>query len=857
MERYNILDTKEKLADFDKIVSQYDTISLDTETNGLLLYKTVVIGFSISVNSKSGIYVPILSWVPDESSKKIRRIKGVPHEFMPKGHFINIWSGDVYDERVTPNTFKPPSFITDYLKKWTDKKNIILHNAPFDVNQIYVNFGIDLADQVFMDTTLLAHIINENTPNGLKRVADEWREELGINPHAMANQEQIELKMSVIKNGGKSGHEVWRANPYYLGKYAAADTFLTYGLYEVGMKKFIKDFGEDMLPWLLTEEVMPLCREVVIPMKRKGVYLDTKHFERLRVETSAMLLQLEDEIIKEISPHFDDFSLSESYEDAISNKRLIEAIIKKENLTAPINEKTGKPTLAKGAIKKRYQEDPHWIWGYILGEDEIKYSEAELHKIKSELYHQVYNRRYRFNIGSDAHLRWLFFDKLGMKKDGHPTTDSGALSVKADILKDLMLDKFPWVIKLMTFKRLRKFYTSYILPALELNIDGYLYMDFRQNGTTSGRFSCSGGFNLQTLPRVEEIDICPNCGSSHVVIDKPIDLFCHITCSDCGHAQQYVICPSAIKEGFITPPGYKIVNADFSSLEPRCFAFMSGDDKLKQVYWDNLDLYSKVYCDMEGIEYKDLKKSGMKKERNLIKPVVLGIPYGARGPQVANLMGLLKSNGRLNVDLGWTKRNQYLNTYAALRVYMDKQDLDAISKGHTSSLIGRRRHFKHAPFIYLMLSQMGMTVDEFLDFQKRRLERPNVNSMMNKERLQIFCDKFKYKYDDVVEKGAWSYVRGFLRNELNNSKNQPIQALAAHITNRAMLETTRLYKEKGVDGYVCIQVHDEIGCYVKEEQSELGADLLRQGMEHNKYAKMIDVPMIADPIICDNIKEAK
>ena len=38
-----------------------------------------------------------------------------------------------------------------------------------------------------------------------------------------------------------------------------------------------------------------------------------------------------------------------------------------------------------------------------------------------------------------------------MKKDGHPTTDSGALSVKADILKDLMLDKFPWVIKLMTF----------------------------------------------------------------------------------------------------------------------------------------------------------------------------------------------------------------------------------------------------------------------------------------------------------------------------------------------------------------------------------------------------------------------
>ena len=53
---------------------------------------------------------------------------------------------------------------------------------------------------------------------------------------------------------------------------------------------------------------------------------------------------------------------------------------------------------------------------------------------------------------------------------------------------------------------------------------------------------------------------------------------------------------------------------------------MSGDNKLKEVYWSNLDLYSKVHCDMEGIPYVDLKKAGMKKERNAIKPVALGIP---------------------------------------------------------------------------------------------------------------------------------------------------------------------------------------------------------------------------------------
>ena len=65
-----------------------------------------------------------------------------------------------------------------------------------------------------MDTSLLSHIINENSSNALKRIADEWRDDLGINPHALANQEQKELDQSMI---GKGGHY-----PFYLGKYACA-----------------------------------------------------------------------------------------------------------------------------------------------------------------------------------------------------------------------------------------------------------------------------------------------------------------------------------------------------------------------------------------------------------------------------------------------------------------------------------------------------------------------------------------------------------------------------------------------------------------------------------------------------------
>ena len=853
--KYYIADTKDKLEELDEIFKDKELLSVDTETNGLLLYKTTIIGFSISFDSHSGYYVPLLTWVPDDTSIKKRKIKGTTYDSFMDGCFECVWTGVSYPESITPDKYQPPQFIIDYLRKWTVGKNLLMHNAPFDVNQIYINYGIDLAPYVFMDTSLLSHIINENSSNALKRIADEWREELGINPHAMANQEQRELYDSILKNGGKGG-QVWRANPYYLGKYACADTFLTFGVYEVGMEKFVEEFGEKGLEWLLKDEVMPLCREVVIPMKRRGVYIDESYFSKVLKETSGKMLELEDEVIEEITPLLESFNLGESMDEAVSRQRLVKAVVAREGLALPNNKRTGKPTMGKTDIKRAYQQDPHWVWGWMLGEDELKYSEEELSNLKKVLYINATGKRHRFNIGSDAHLRWLFIDKLEMKGEDLPKTESGLPSVKAEVLEEHMLKDFPWVIKLLTWKKLRKLNNTYVLPAVELNINGYLYMDFRQNGTTSGRFSCSGGFNLQTLPRVEELDKCNKCGSSNITIDKPIELLANVKCSDCGHVEEMVLCPSAIKAGFIAPPGYKIVNADFSSLEPRCFAYMSGDNKLKQVYWDNLDLYSKVHCDMEGIPYIDLKKAGMKKERNAIKPVALGIPYGARGPQVANLMGLYNGD-RLDVQLGWEKLNLYLDTYSDLRKYMDARELEAIHKGEVSSLVGRKRHFKFTQYIYLLTRKIGITVTEFLDMPRKKLSRINPLPGLGKRELEDFCKKFKIPYETVEEKDYWAMVRGLFKGEMNNAKNFPIQALAAHITNKSMLDTQRMINEAGIDGWVCLQIHDEVGCYIPDEHAELGAQFLRKGMEENNYSKLIDIPMIADPLICDNLKDAK
>jgi DNA polymerase I-like protein with 3'-5' exonuclease and polymerase domains len=904
--KYNYINSMELIQKVDKMMitdgkQNYELVSIDTETNGLRHKIASVIGFSWSVDDQKGWYLPLVEWIPDESSLKTVTKNKKKYEAFMDGHFRCVWTGKTYPEFFKPHEYEMPEFIPALIIRWFKGTRDIYHNAPFDVNHLHEITGVDLCDEVFADTALLSHILNENSPNGLKETASEWKEELGINPHQMANQEQKELGESVIRNGGDvtpSGKPktVWRAEPEFMCKYACSDTFLTYGVFKVGIQKFIQRFGEDMLDWFFTKEVMPLCREVVIPMKRKGVYIDVPHFQKAAKETAQKLLDLEDAVIESVKDHLPHFTIGKSLDEAISNQRLVKRIIEIEGKSIPtkLDKKTGKykETLAKGVVKKVYQEDPHWIWGYILGEDEIAYSDEKLLAIKKQLYLEVEGRRYRFNPGSDNHLRWLFCDRLGYSKTDLPQTDSATKdnpipSMAADVLTEFILPDHPWIANILKFKKLRKLHSGYMLPALNLNIDGWLYMDMRQNGTKSGRFACSGGFNLQTLPKIdaemEAKEECPKCKSNNTAVHQEISALADVTCNDCGHVQVGVVCPSVIKKGFIAPPGFKIVNADYSSLEPRCFAFVSGDDKLKEVYWNGLDLYSKVYCDMYDDENQysahpdadNFLKKLNKAARTGVKPIVLGIPYGANKYQVAQLLDAyveVKKDGKLvkfpDTARGQATIDQYLGTYKDLQKYMEKCEIDCLTKGYVETLIGRRRHFMYAPKIYRFLVTKRIKVEEIIEASSNQLKKHttkfvsangNMISLTEGE-LKALISDMGLPYKNCVNKGYWLYVKNLLKADLNNSKNHPIQGLAGHITNKGMLETTRLFKQNNIPldvGWVCLQIHDEIMTYVREDMSQLGADCLQSGMEKNEFTALLDIDMIAEPEICDCVMEAK
>lgn len=885
--KYLIADTKEKLELADEYLMDGDEprVSLrayDTETNGLHIKRNVIIGFSFSNDPKSGIYVPLLKWIPDTSIQKTRTIDKVKYEVYPNGKFADVWNvAATYDEEVTPQQYRPPKFILDYIRRWTKDVKLIMHNAPFDCNMTMANWGLDLKDQVLCDTLLLKHFIDENTSMGLKETADLWSDLLGFSAKKEAKQEQEEMGRSVIENGGDftgRNKHIWRADLGVLGKYGMADTALTYGVFEAGIQELENGYEPYHFELFFEEEIMPVCREVIIPMIYKGVYIDVEHFAKMRKETQKVLEEYEDRIIEMITPYLDNFSLGKSMEEAVSEQAFVKYLIDYEGLEMPqkYDKKTGthKATIAKTEVKKAYQKEPHHVWGYIMGEQELPYSDKEIKRMKQELYEQREGRKHRFNVKSRDHLRWLLFDKLGTDKKSVPQTKSATIknpipSVAAEVLKE-HFGHLEFIPKMLKYFKLYKLYSSYIIPACELNHNGYLHMNIKQAGTKSGRLAISGGFNLQTLPQVEEIDECKACKSKHVETYHRIELLAEVKCNDCGHVDSEILCPSAIKKGFIAPPGYKIVNADYSSLEPRCFAFQSNEPAIKDIYHKNLDFYSQIYSQMEQTEYVDLKKAGMKKERDMIKPVGLGICYGAKAGQVANLMGLKKTvvdryTGEpkeiLDMDAGREKLDRYLNAFPNLEKYMLECELEAIEQGYVETIVGRRRHFQWVPFIVKeILNPKGIPYQDFLETSTKTLNKADVEELGLWETDLVEFSKFRgLSPRQLKEKGNWnwSYVKGLLKNELNNAKNHKIQGLAAHITNQAMLEVTRAMKNNGVDGYVNVNVHDEVTLYVREDQVDKGCELLQYNMEKNRATALVDIPMVAAPIVANTLKEAK
>jgi len=737
-------------------ILDHEVIAVDTETTSLNPRTGKIVGWSISGAEGEGYYFPTLIY--NTSTDQLEQAK-------VKGH-------SSHDISIT------------LIKRLVGKK-LVMHNASFDCRYIENYFGIDLLPSLWIETQLLVHTVQEDgafgygNPFGLKSIAIMNQERLGLDMEEEANKEQLELKESIHANGGKTtkeNFEIWKADLEILSKYASADTDLTLRIANLYLPTLKEEGLEE---FFFEEEVMPLYKEVTVPMEKAGVALD---IELLRQTDKEIQIEIEknkqivlDSLLEQRPAKA--WVLNKARETFPVSHRgtFAQKLVDYFNIPLPKSEKTGKYSITKASLEAMGGN----LFGGTLPKkviDIIEFlksgEESHLENVKVDLISILLwkekNDGVSINIQSKMHLGEIVFKYLG--ETPQTQTDTGKAKFDMSMLKELA-KKYEWAENLRVYNKLVKIKSTYIDRFLDAEEGGRYYFYYKQNGTVSGRY----GSDAQQLPKpMEEGD------------DAPIVM--HYT--------------NLVRKFMIAGNGRKFIDCDYTSLEPHVFASVSQEEGIQEIFNNGEDFYSKIAIRTENI--KDVSAS--KKDDNYLgkvyparrqkaKAYSLGIPYGMSGYALAMNLDIPKKEAQNLVD-------GYLGGFPKLAKWMKESREFACEHGYIKNKIGRIRHLPNLKKIH----------DAFQD--------GIMNWKFKKELEQ------KYGSERVM-----NWYRDY-KNGRNNCINFQIQSLAAGIVNRSAININRELKRRGIDGWVCAQIHDQLVIEVPDEHADECREMVQYEMEN-------------------------
>ena len=750
-------------------IQESEVIAVDTETSGLNPRKDIIVGWSISGDEGIGFYIPTQVWNFEAGELQLQTIDSTSTETISKN-----------------------------LLKALKGKKLVFHNASFDIQFIKNYFGIDLVDYVWVDTGLLVHTVYEEgafgfgNPFGLKSIAIMNQEALGLNVEEAANQEQIELKESIKNNGGsvtKESFEIYKADLGILSKYASADTDLTLRICNLYLDKLR---AEGLDKFFFEDEVMPIYREVTIPMESYGVDLDTELIEKVHKEIVEDQKKNKEIVMKSLLaiPEVKEWVVATSMENyPVSHKgNWAQRLVQRYSLPLPKSEKTGKYSLTAKYINELEESK---VKQFLLTGDDSFIEDIEKARISMALWKESNDGDY-INIQSKKHLGEIVFGYMGIEpKVAGANTKSGRAKFDMDMVEELA-KTYPWAENLRIYNKLLKIKSTYVDRFRERQEDGRYYFYFKQNGTVSGRY----GSDAQQLPKpLEEGEDAP-------VIMKYVNI---------------------VRAFLVAGKGRKVIDADYESLEPHCFASVTGDKKLQEIFNNGWDFYSTVAIQTEKLEGVSADKKAdnyLKKldpvKRNKAKAYSLGIAYGMEAYALKMTLGVDQK-----VAEGLIKG--YLEGFPQLAEWRERSRQQVKEHGYIENYVGRVRHL---PKVKRTYEKFG---DRMMDWRFRKELEP------------------QFGRDQVVK------VYRDYRNGLNNCLNFKLQSLAAAVVNRAALKINRKAKELGIDACVQALVHDQLIINVADKDAEMFAPYVQEIMENT--TKLPGVTLKAPPEIADNWKE--
>jgi DNA polymerase I-like protein with 3'-5' exonuclease and polymerase domains len=772
--KYYTVNDKETIKLLIQHIDESEEIAYDTETNSLNVRQGKIVGFSISGDEGIGFYMPTMVFNTANNELEEVMIEGMGAH------------------RIAKN-------ILSKLKG----KRIICHNASFDLRFTKNFYGLDLVEDLYIDTAMLVHTVQEEgafgiggSPFALKSIAQKWQEELGLDVETAANQEQLDLKESIKRNGGsitKDNYEIYKADLEILSKYAAADTDLTLRVCHLFLKK-LKEEGLEK--FFFEEEVMPIYREVTIPMEEFGVKLDLDLIKQTKDEIEVDMEHYKNAAMEELMKKQEVrvWVLARAEEAYPPNNKgsFAQKLIEITNTQMPKSAK-GKFSINKASVKL-LEDGP--IKNFLVSGDRKLLENSLIAKVCLALWRED-NEGQFFNIQSKDQLGKIAFDALGIKSLS--STTKGKAQFDDDLI-DSIADEHTWAKNLQIYNRLSKIKSAYVDRFWERNEDGRYYFYFKQNGTVSGRY----GSDLQQLPKPKEE----------------------------GEAEPIVIKYTNVVRAFlIAEEGRTLIDCDYESLEPHCFASVSGDESLQEIFNKNWDFYSTVAIKTEKLDEDKVnypngvsadKKSPvfLKKlnpvKRQTAKSYALGIAYGMSGYALAMTLGCSQKDAEALVE-------GYLSGFPGLRNWRESSREFTKVYGYVVNEVGRVRHLPNVKRLYYSME------DDILDWKVRK----ELEQKHGKEE---------------VEKAYRDY-----RNGLNNCLNFQLQSLAAAVVNRAAVEINRELKKMGIDGRVQAQVHDQLVVNVPDEYAEEVAKMVKDKMENT--TKLDGVTLKAPPALAKNFRD--
>ena len=758
---YVTVNSKETLKQLLDHINDSEYVAYDTETNSLNPRKGSIIGFSVSGEIGKGFYMPIREWKNERLEELI--IEGANADKLAK-----------------------------YAISQLLNKKLVMHNASFDIRFTKSFYGVDLLPALHADTAMLVHTVKEEgafgfgNPFGLKSIAKMVQKEIGLDVEAEANEEQLELKASIKANGGavsKDNFEIYKADMSILAKYAAADTDLTLRIYHHFLQ-ILKDEGLDY--FFFEEEVMPVYKEVTIPMEEHGIRLNVKLIQETQDNIKKDLEEQATAVVKELLalPQVRGWILDQA-RTAYPPKHkgtFAQRLLEQNGIELPKSERTGKFTINKAAVTA-LAEGP--IKDFLMTGDESFLTKEQVAKVSMSLWKEENDGQF-FNIQSKDQLGKIAFDVLGEKPLS--TTDKGKPQFDEDMIQSIS-DKYSWAKHLRLYNKLTKIKTAYVDRFLDAAEDERFYPYFKQNGTVSGRY----GSDLQQLP-------------------KPLEP---------GQDEDMIMgYTNVVRAFFICDDGTKLLDTDYASLEPRVFATVAGDQGLKDIFNNDLDFYSHIAIKtekLEGVSAHTKAPNFLKKvdpvKRQTAKAYSLGVPYGMSGYALAMSLKVDKKEGERLVE-------GYLDGFPQLREWRENSRKFVKEHGYIKNKVGRIRHLPQAKEIY---AHFGDKIVEDWRFRKDIEREYGVEAVTN-----LYRD---YK------------------NALNNCLNYQIQSYSASIVNRAALRINRRFREENIEGQVIAQIHDQLICQVKEEFVPRACEIVQDCMENTTRldgVELVAIPEVAN-----------